>query len=57
MMSEQTWTYTSTHGKTCGMCVEAAKTARIYAKVTGSVSGTYTLSDQLGDHKGTARRR
>jgi len=56
-MSEKTWTYISTHGETCAECAKAARTARTYATVTGSVSSTYTLSDQLGDHRGTARRR
>lgn len=55
-MNEQTWTYTSTHGKTCGKCAEAAHTARTYATVAGSVSSTYTLSYPTEDHVGTATR-
>jgi hypothetical protein len=55
-MSEQTWTYTSTHGKTCEKCVEAAAGAQTYARVTGSVSGTYTLIGPIEDHDGTATR-
>ena len=54
---EQTWTYTSTHGKTCDTCAEATGTARIYAQATGSVSSTYKLSHYSnGDHAGTATR-
>jgi hypothetical protein len=56
-MSEQNWTYTSTHGVACAKCEEAARTARIYAIVRGSVSATYTISRGADDHAGTATRR
>jgi hypothetical protein len=55
-MSEQNWTYTSTHGVACAKCEKAARTARIYATVTGSVASTYTLSYPTEEHAGTATR-
>jgi hypothetical protein len=56
MMGEQTWTYTSIHGKTCTKCVDSVKSAEDFATVRGSVSSTYTLSYPEGDHAGTATR-
>jgi hypothetical protein len=52
----QTWTYTSSHGKTCEKCVEAVESAESFAIVRGSVSSTYTLSYPTEDHAGTATR-
>jgi hypothetical protein len=55
-MNTQTWTYTSTHGKTCAKCAEAVDSAESFAIVRGSVSSTYTLSYPTEDHAGTATR-
>jgi hypothetical protein len=55
-MNTQSWTYTSTHGKTCDKCVEAADNAEAFARVRGSVSSTYTLAYLTEEHKGTATR-
>jgi hypothetical protein len=55
-MAEQTWNYTSTHGKGCDDCRDAVHTARTYAAVTGSVASTYTLSYPTEEHAGTASR-
>jgi hypothetical protein len=56
-MSEQTWTYTSTHGKTCAKCAQSVSDAKSFAIVRGSVSSTYTLSYPTEDHAGTATRK
>lgn len=56
-MNVKNWTYTSTHGETCGECRKAASTARIYAIARGSVASTYTISRGNDDHAGTATRR
>jgi len=55
-MNEQTWKYSSTHGKTCDKCRDAVGNAESMAVVRGSVSSTYTLSYPTEDHAGTATR-
>jgi hypothetical protein len=55
-MNTQTWTYTSTHGKTCAKCVDAVRAAEDFTIVRGSVSSTYTLSGLTEEHSGAAAR-
>jgi hypothetical protein len=55
-MNEQTWEYESTHGPECATCASAADSARAYARVTGSIASTYTVSYREEDHSGTATR-
>lgn len=55
-MNEQTWKYTSAHGKTCEKCAECVRDAESFATVRGSVSSTYSLTELSGSHSGTATR-
>lgn len=55
-MNEQSWAYTSTHGKTCAKCAQAVSDAKSFAIVRGSVASTYTLSELTEEHSGTATR-